>query len=186
MKHLMTFENYQKYSDYQHPRSRWGSPEELKEDAFLTLKKLMPSFEDKWIKSIEDVSIEDKGIKFEAKVGKHTIHVFKVGSSRGQWEFYLNKKKIESSDLKSRLEKENMSDLELFLKYAKSYDFYYQYIDDGGKYRAAQRNNSAIEDRFNKLSRSDKKKANKELVKYFKGAYKDNKIIDRVNSTFKA
>jgi hypothetical protein len=112
--------------------------------------------------------------------------MFKVGNWRGQWEFYLNKKKIESSDLKSRLEKENMSDLELFLKYAKSYDFYYQYIDDGGKYRAAQRNNSAIEDRFNKLSSSDKKKANKELVKHFKGAYKDNKIVDRVNSTFKA
>lgn len=112
--------------------------------------------------------------------------MFKVGNWRGQWEFYLNKKKISSNDLESKLEKENMSELDLFLKYAKSYDFYHQYIDDGGQYRAADQNNSSIIDRFKNLSSSDKKKANKELVKYFKGAYKDKEIVDRVNSTFKA
>ena len=40
--------------------------------------------------------------------------------------------------------------------------------------------------RFDSLSSSDKKKAKKELVKHFKASYKDKKILDLVNSTFKS
>jgi hypothetical protein len=35
-------------------------------------------------------------------------------------------------------ENEDLSSLDDFLKYFKSYDAYYEYIDDGGQYRRAK------------------------------------------------
>ena len=175
----MTFEKYQKYSDYK--SSKWGSPEDLRQDALISVKRVLPTFDEKWIDSIEDVSVEDKGIKFEVKVGKNTVHMFKTDSWRGQWEFYLNKKKIDSRELKRTLEKDNLSDLEIFLKYVESYDFYSQYIDSGAQWRAAEANNKAIEKRFDELSTSDKKKAKKEIYKRFK----KHDLKDTIDRIFK-
>jgi len=160
----------------------------MKQEVEWIMARLLPK--EDMLKSIEDLST-DKGIKFEIKLSsKDTIHMYKVSGWRMQenegWEYYYNKKKIIYRKLKNQLEKEILSDLDLFLKYFKSYDFYYQYIDDGGQYKAAQNNNNSIVDRFNNLSSSDKKKAKKELVKHFKASYKDKKILDLVNSTFKS
>jgi hypothetical protein len=160
----------------------------MKQEVEWIMARLLPK--EDMLKSIEDLST-DKGIKFEIKLSsKDTIHMYKVSGWRMQenegWEYYYNKKKIIYRKLKNQLEKEILSDLDLFLKYFKSYDFYYQYIDDGGQYKAAQSNNNSIVDRFNNLSSSDKKKAKKELVKHFKASYKDKKILDLVNSTFKS
>jgi hypothetical protein len=176
MKYIMTFEKYQTYDDYKKGRGSWGSPEELKADAILTLKKLMPSFDEKWINSIEDVSVESKGIKFEAKVGKNLIHMFKVGGLRGQWEFYLNKKKVSEADLEAALEKDNMSDLDLFMKKVGSFDFYADKIDNGGQWRQAKFNNSAVKKVFDKLSSSDKKKAIKLMYKKYKKELVDSEF----------
>lgn len=181
----MTFEKYYAYNDF---KKNWGSPDEMKQEVEWIMARLLPK--EDMLKSIEDLST-DKGIKFEIKLSsKDTIHMYKVSGWRMQendgWEYYYNKKKTIYRKLKNQLEKEILSDLDLFLKYFKSYDFHYQYIDDGGQYKAAKNNNDSIEDRFNNLSSSDKKKAKKELLKYFKGSYKDKKIIDRVNSTFKS
>jgi hypothetical protein len=116
--------------------------------------------------------------------------MYKVSGWRMQendgWEYYYNKKKTIYRKLKNQLEKEILSDLELFLKYFKSYDLYAQYIDDGGQYRAAKDNNSSIIDRFDNLSSSDKKKAKKELLKHFKASYKGKDIVDQVNNLFKS
>ena len=178
MKYVMTFEKYQTYDDYKKKRSLWGSPEELKADAILTLKRLLPTFDEKWINSIEDVSVEDKGIKFEVKVGKNLIHMFKVGGWRGQWEFYLNKKKITSSELETTLEKDNMSDLDRFMKKFGSFDFYADMIDNSGQWRDAKFNNSAVKKLFDELSASDKKKAIKLMYKKYDK--------EKVDSEFKA
>ena len=175
MKYVMTFEKYQTYNDYQNGRSRWGSPEELKQDAILSLKHMLPTFDEKWIDSIEDVSDDKKGIKFEARVGKDIVHMFKIGGFRGSWEFYLNKKRIKNSELKNELELKNMDELERFLKYAKGYDFYADYIDDGGQWKKATANNEVIVNMFSSLSGSDKKKAIKELSKEF-----DKDQIERI------
>ena len=65
-------------------------------------------------------------------------------------------------------ENEDLSSLEDFLKYFKSYDAFYQYIDDGGQYRRAKDNNDRILARFNALSPEDKKTAFKAVQDYFK------------------
>ena len=175
MKYVMTFENYQTYNDYQRGSSKWGTPEELKQDATITLKRSLPTFDEKWIDSVEDQSDDKKGIKFEFKIGVDVVHMFKIGNWRGQWEFYLNKKKISDRDLKKSLEEKHLSKIDAFLKYAYGYDFYTDYIDDGSQYNAANANNRSIEDMFKSLSGSDKKKATKELYKKF-----DKTNVDRV------
>jgi len=71
-------------------------------------------------------------------------------------------------------ENEDLSPLDKFLKYFKSYDAYYEYIDDGGQYKNAERNNNAILDIYNALSPEDKKTAFKAVQNHFK----DEKAIN--------
>ena len=84
------------------------------------------------------------------------------------WEYYYNKKKMSYYDLYKKLEDEHQSKLEQFLKYFKSYDFYAQYIDSGKQWKAATANNDRIADRYKALSKSEQKKAKKEILKHFK------------------
>jgi len=65
-------------------------------------------------------------------------------------------------------ENEDLSSLDDFLKYFKSYDAYYEYIDDGGQYRRAKDNNDRILARFNALSPEDKEVALKAVMDHFK------------------
>jgi hypothetical protein len=178
MKTVMTFEKYTSYADLS--KGKWGSPEEMIEDARFVVSRVLPTNEDKWIKNIEDQS-SDKGIKFQVTLSEgDVIHMYMISKWRmnvDSWEFYLNKKKISSYDLTKTLEDKYMSDLEKFLKYAFSYDFYSQYIDDGRQYQSATSNNSRIEARFKELSSKDKKLAIKALEAKFS---KEN-----VNSVFK-
>lgn len=64
-------------------------------------------------------------------------------------------------------ENEDLSSLDDFLEYFKSYDAYFQYIDDGGQYKRAQDNNNRILARFNSLSPEDKEIAFKATQDYF-------------------
>ena len=163
MKYILTLEKYQTYKDYE--GGKWGSPEEMREDAKLTVKHTLPSWTDDWIESIEDQSVDDKGIKFEFKIGKDTVHALKNGKMRGEWELYLNRKKITNNKLRDYFDNTLMSPVERFLKYAGSYDFNAAYIDDGRQYKNAIANNAAIEKEFNELSSSDKKTAVKVMIK---------------------
>jgi len=65
-------------------------------------------------------------------------------------------------------ENEDLSSLDAFLKYFKSYDAYYEYIDDGGQYRRAKDNNDRILARFNALSPEDREVALKAVQDHFK------------------
>jgi len=64
-------------------------------------------------------------------------------------------------------EDENLSPLDEFLKYFKSYDAYVEYIDDGGQYRRANDNNNQIIAMFKALSPEDKKVAFKATQDHF-------------------
>ena len=163
MKYIQTFEAYQKYKDYKNSNN-FGTPADLKKDAIITLKHVLPTFDDKWIDKVTDMSNEN-GIKFEFKVDKDTIHMYKLGSFVGQWEFYLNKRKTKGADIKDYLENKYLKDLDKFLQYAPSYDYNVAYIDDGRQYKKAQANNQFILNLFDNLSNSDKKKAIKQLKK---------------------
>ena len=174
----MTFEKYTTYSELS--KGKWGSPEELLQDAKFVVSRVLPSDDEKWIKNIEDQST-DKGIKFQVTLsGGDVIHMYKISQWRmnmDSWEFYFNKKKTNVHDLTKALEDKYMTDLEKFLKYAFSYDFYAQYIDDGRKYKSATDNNERIIANFKALSSKDKKAAiealeakfgKKEVEKVFK------------------
>lgn len=173
MKYVLTLEAYRKKADLKIPMS------DVQNGLMVVLKHMMPTFDEKWIDSVEDQSVDDKGIKFEVKIGKDIIHAFLTKSlgiyTDRDWEFYLNKKKISGRDLKDHLESSLMSDLDMFMKYGMSYDFYADYIDNGTQYRNAKNNNASIEQRFKELSSSDQKKALKALYKKFS---KDD--VDRV------
>lgn len=160
MKTVMTFEKYTTYTDLN--KGKWGSPEEMIEDAKFVVLRVLPTNDEKWIKDIEDQSTE-KGIKFQVTLKDgDVIHMYMTSKWRmsvDSWEFYFNKKKTNKINLTKTLENKYMSDLEKFLKYAFSYDFYAQYIDDGGQYRRATDNNSRIESNFKALSSKDKKGA---------------------------
>ncbi len=167
MKYILTLERYRSYKDF---NRKWGSPVEMREDLDYCLSKLLPK--EGMIKSIEDQSTE-KGIKFFIELkSKDYLHAYKISDFRYQpeqgWEWYLNKKKRRYNDLKNQLEEDFMSKLEQFLKYFKSYDFYAQYIDDGGQYKAAMNNNDWIKNAYSNLSSSEKKQAKKEILKHFK------------------
>ena len=64
-------------------------------------------------------------------------------------------------------EDENLSPLDEFLKYFKSYDVYVEYIDDGGQYRRASDRNDRIIAMFKALSPEDKKVAFKATQDHF-------------------
>ena len=64
-------------------------------------------------------------------------------------------------------ENEDLSSLDAFLKYFKSYDPYYEYIDDGGQYQRAKQNNNRILAMFKALSPEDKEVAFKATQDYF-------------------
>ena len=156
----MTFEKYTTYSELS--KGKWGSPEELLQDAKFIVSRVLPTDDEKWIKNIEDQST-DKGIKFQVTLSEgDVIHMYMVAKWRmsvDSWEFYLNKKKTNAIDLIKTLEGKYMSELEKFLKYAFSYDFYAQYIDDGRQYKNATANNERILANFKALSSKDKKGA---------------------------
>lgn len=65
-------------------------------------------------------------------------------------------------------EDENLSPLDEFLKYFKSFDAYVEYIDDGGQYRRANDNNNRILAMFKALSPEDKEVAFKATQDHFK------------------
>ena len=71
-------------------------------------------------------------------------------------------------------ENEDLSSLDDFLTYFKSYDAYYQYIDNGGQYKSAKDNNDRILSRFNALSPEDKEVA----FKAVQGHFKDDRAIN--------
>ena len=167
MKYILTLEKYVAYSDF---KRSWGTPAEIREDLELCLRRLLPK--DGMIDEIKDESTE-QGIKFFIKLkSKDYLHAYKTSEFRVQpetgWEWYLNKKKKDYRELKNQLEQDYLSKLETFLKYFKSYDFYYQYIDDGRQWKAAKRNNETIADMYKDLSNNEKKQAKKQILKHFK------------------
>lgn len=158
----MTFESYQKYSDY---RGSKVTPAEMKRDAIIFLQRIIPVETEEWIDSLEDQSVDDKGIKFQAKVNDDVIHIYKVGRWLGQWESYLNKKKTPGNKIYSALEDSTFTNLDKFLRRAKGYDFNASYIENLKQMKAAEFKNSSIMELFNSLTNSEKKKAIEGMIK---------------------
>jgi hypothetical protein len=161
-KDIAISEKYQTYGDYSGPKSRWGTPEDLKQDALISVKHVTPTFDDKWIESITDQSDEQKGIKFEIKVSSGDIvHAFKLGSWRGSWEFYLNKKKKSKEEIKEYLTMKLLSPYDIWRMNFDGLDRYAAYSDDHRVWSNAGSHEQIIKNIYAKLSSSDQKKAYK-------------------------
>jgi hypothetical protein len=148
--------NYQKYNDY---KNRAFTPEKMQSDANLFVKKLMPTFCNSWINQVEEQSDELKGIKFEFIVKSETIQVIKLGGFLGDWDLFLNKKRISKTDLTNFLEKKYMTGLEIFCKYVMGYNFHLNMLEYNGDYVKVSEKNKNIESIFAGLNDQDKAKA---------------------------
>jgi hypothetical protein len=148
--------NYQKYSDY---KNRAFTPEKMQSDANLFVKKLMPTFCNSWINQVEEQSDELKGIKFEFIVKSETIQVIKLGGFLGDWDLFLNKKRISKTDLTNFLEKKYMTGLEIFCKYVMGYNFHLNMLEYSGDYVKVSEKNKNIESIFAGLNDQDKAKS---------------------------
>jgi hypothetical protein len=148
--------NYQTYNDY---KNRAFTPEKMQSDANLFVKKLMPTFCNSWIDQVEEQSDELKGIKFEFIVKSETIQVIKLGGFLGDWDLFLNKKRISKTDLTNFLEKKYMTGLEIFCKYVMGYNFHLNMLEYNGDYVKVSEKNKNIESIFAGLNDQDKAKA---------------------------
>lgn len=157
---IMTFEAYQTYNDY--GKTAEQMPMELEKDLNLKVKHLMPTFDNKWISSVDDVSDDKKGIKFEIKTSTgDTLHAFKIGRFLGNWEWYLNKKKKSENEIKTYFMETAISPLERWTLNFKGFDSTYHFADDSRSYNSGLAHEKQITSLYDSLTSSDKRKAYK-------------------------
>jgi hypothetical protein len=173
MKHIHTYESfinegmYQKYSDYKGKGMKFGSPDDMKKDVILSVKHAIPMNWDeaeKFIKKVEDQSDDEKGIKFEISLKSgDTIHGYKTGPWSMQWEWYLNKKRSSKGEIRDYLENKIYKPYELWQRHYDGRDKFYMYADDNRAYQSGAAHEKFIKTLYDKLSSSDKKKADKHM-----------------------
>jgi len=180
MKYILTLEKYQSYKDYEQSRSKWGTPADIEHEVKTIISHILTDNISSQVTNLEfDDLSSDKGIKWQITIkgqGADVIHMYKVDNWRGQYEWYLNKKKTNRDEIESYFQKKYMDNLDIFLQNAKSYDYYADYIDNGREFKRVTINNAEIEKMFTQLSQSDKKAAVKELLK----SGVEKQFVDRV------
>jgi len=163
---------YQTYQDYSRGGMKWATPEELKQDAILQARQIIPaSWEETplLIKSVVDQSSDTKGIKFEISLASgDTLHLYKVGPMRGGWEVYLNRKVMRSADQAKSALMKGMSPLDRYMLALKSYDYTYAYSDSGRAYDQGTRQAAELRSLYASLSSQDKRRAYQAFSKEFK------------------
>lgn len=170
----MTFEAYKTYNDYVKNGKSLATPETMLRDVTISVKHLTPTFDEKWIKEIQDQSDEKKGIKFEIKlINGDIIHAFKIGNYYNEWEWYLNKKKKSAKDIKEHLSSTLLSAYDRWEMNFNSFDSYYMYSDDHRAWKSGVEHEKQIIKLYSDLSTNDKKKAYK---KYTETRGKENPV----------
>lgn len=172
------YQTYQMYGDDR--KRRWGSSDDLMQDAKLTLRHELPapivswSDSDKYIGKGVDRSNPSLGIRIDFKLDSgDTVQMFKIGRSRGSWELFLNSKKMgmaSTNPIYHELEK-NLKPLDLYLNSLKSRDWTSD-RGDGRAWRAGNAHTQNLIAMYIDLSSSDKKKAHKAYKTAFKMANK--------------
>jgi hypothetical protein len=169
MKNIQTFQEFlNEYQTYAKYGSR-ETPGSVKADVILNVKDLIPvpaKDVDKEIVSVEDQSDDTKGIKFEIVLkSKDVIHAFKISAAPGHWEWHLNKKKMTVSQIIETLEDKMYTPFEKWLRHYEMRDPYYQMADDHRSYKSGQAQEEHVRKLYDKLSASDKKKADQHIEK---------------------
>jgi hypothetical protein len=167
MKYVLTLEKYYAYKDFD--KSKWGEPHQIEEDLRGVIVRLFTygNISDKFDNvDYMDVS-SDKGIKWEITIkhteGKDILHAYKNSSWRGDYEFYLNKKKITEYELQQMFLQKFVTPLDQYIASMKSFDKYHAYADDHSAWKKGKAHVDRLRDMYNMLQSSDKKKAYKEF-----------------------
>ena len=170
MKNIQTFKEFlNEYQTYANYGSR-ETPESIKADLVFCVNKLIPvkNLKDaaKEIVSVEDKSDDTKGIKFEIVLkSRDVIDAFKVSAAPGNWEWHLNKKKMSEGQVREALEDKMYTPFEKWLRHYEMRDPYYQMADDHRSYKSGQAQEEYVRKLYDKLSASDKKKADQHIEK---------------------
>ena len=171
---------YQTYLAYSENGSTWATPEELKRDAEIQVQHMIPKDWDdakESIKNIVDQSSDKKGIKFEVTLESgDTIHLYKTGRFRGDWEVYFNKKKMKDKGAVRKILSARETDLDQYLQSMKGFDSTFQYTDDIRAHNRGAEHQKVLMDMYAKLSPTEKKIAFKAFDKKFKTDTSFNKF----------
>lgn len=169
MKNVQNFQEFlNEYQTYANYRGR-ETPESVKADVIFCVKKLIPvptKDADKEIVSVKDQSDDTKGIKFEIVLkSKDIIQAFKLSAAPGNWEWYLNKKKMTAGQVGEALEDKMYTPFEKWMRNYEMRDPYYQMADDRSSYKSGQAQEEHVRNLYDKLSTADKKKADQHIEK---------------------
>ena len=169
MKHFKTFEAYISYDKM----GSWGSPEDIKVELERELNNLFKfgGISNQLKDLIYTDQSTDKGIKWEIDVkgkGSDIIHAYKNGKMRGDYEWFLNKKKSSKADIQDYFLSKYVSKVEQYYSLLKNFDIdkkYHKHFKSQDEYNSQVNN---LKDLYNSMSDSEKKKAHKQYVKAFK------------------
>jgi hypothetical protein len=166
MKTILSYQNfiaekYVKYSDYK--GKPFGTPDEMKKDVVLSLRHGIPLPWEKtesFISSIEDQSVEDKGIKFEIVLKSgDVIHAFKSGLMRSEWDWFINSKRSNINSIFDLLLDKIHSPLEKWKYLYDKFDSAYYYSDSAASRKSGEKSKQKLDAAYKDLSGSEKKKA---------------------------
>lgn len=153
---------------------KWNKKVEefVKRDLSYAIRHALPySWEEseQHIKSIEDKSIEDKGIKYEVTLKNNkVVTAYKTGKFAGDWEFYLDGKKAGRRGTRQELANllyKDISDLDRYLLALRSYDWNYMYSDDHRAYKRGSNSSDSLVELYSKLTGREKRIAYAEFIK---------------------
>ena len=167
MKYVKTFEAYITYDKM---GGGWGTPSQIEDELRTQIINLFiyGGISDKLEDVIYTDQSTDKGIKWQIEVkGKNTdiIHAYKDGKWRGQYEWYLNKKRSSKADIQQYFLDKYISVLDQYMTALASFDFYYHMADDSRSYKAGQAQADNLVQLYTKLSAADKKRAHDQYTK---------------------
>ena len=170
-KYVMTYEKYITYDKL----GKWGkysNESEVEDDLRMTVIRLFQygGISNKLDDVIYTDQSSDKGIKWQIEVkgkGSDLIHAYKDGKFKGQYEWYLNKKRSSKADIQEYFADKYLDSLEIYMQNMKAYDFNYERSEDPRAYRKGDEQKKELISLYSNLSTSDKKEAYKQFSKTF-------------------
>lgn len=171
MKHIKLFETYisERYITYD-KMGNWGNASDIEDDLRMELIKLFQygAISNYISDLIYTDQSSDKGIKWQIEVkgkGSDLIHAYKDGEFRGQYEWYLNKKKSSKYDIQQYFLNKYVSKLDQYIFDMKWFEIDkkdHRHFKSQDEYRAQASN---LVDLYKQLSVADQKKAYREFIK---------------------
>lgn len=174
MKYVKLYESYisEKYITYD-KMGNWGNSSDIEDDLKMTLVNILRYYgiSNQLGDVIYTDQSSDKGIKWQIEVkgkGSDIIHAYKDGKMRGEYEWYLNKKKSSKYDIQQYFLNKYVSKLEQYYHFLKNFDIdkkYHKHFKSQDEYQAQAKK---LADLYSSMSSAEQQKAHTQYVKQFK------------------